>query len=133
MQHIRFPKLPSAICALAILTLPIGAATPPVVLNGPGTFPAGQSPTSVAVGDFNNDGIADLAMTNGSYGGSTVTLLAGNGNGLFRPFVSYTVGSEPQFITTGDFNKDGNLDLVVANASSNTVSVMLGTGTGEFE
>jgi hypothetical protein len=125
MQRVQFPKLLSAICALTILTLPIGAATPPVVLNAPETFPAGQAPTSVAVGDFDNDGIADLAITNGGYGGNTVTLLQGNGKGLFRPFVSYTVGSEPQFITTGDFNKDGNVDLVVANYASNTVSIML--------
>ena len=35
-------------------------------------------------------------------------------------------------MTTGDFNGDGKLDLVTANIQSNTVSILLGTGTGTF-
>jgi hypothetical protein len=33
----------------------------------------------------------------------------------------------------GDFNADGKLDLAVANATSDNVSVLLGTGTGTFQ
>jgi hypothetical protein len=33
----------------------------------------------------------------------------------------------------GDFNSDGNLDIVVANLSPNTVDVYLGNGDGTFE
>ncbi|MFN6447417.1 MAG: FG-GAP-like repeat-containing protein [Nostoc sp. DedSLP05] len=45
---------------------------------------------------------------------------------------SFGVGSSPGFVTVGDFNKDGNLDLVVANANSDNVSVLLGNGSGSF-
>ncbi|MDZ8078187.1 MAG: DUF4347 domain-containing protein [Nostoc sp. DcaGUA01] len=43
------------------------------------------------------------------------------------------VGLRPYSIVTGDFNKDGNIDLVTANKSSSTVSVLLGKGDGTFK
>ncbi|HEX8398304.1 MAG TPA: VCBS repeat-containing protein [Pyrinomonadaceae bacterium] len=44
----------------------------------------------------------------------------------------YPVGSGPQRIETGDFNSDGKLDLITANYDTNSVSLILGTGTGGF-
>ncbi|MBK7473007.1 MAG: VCBS repeat-containing protein [Betaproteobacteria bacterium] len=49
--------------------------------------------------------------------------------GLTRDF---TAGTDPRSVAIGDLNGDGNPDLVVANRGSNTVSVLLGTGTGNF-
>jgi hypothetical protein len=51
----------------------------------------------------------------------------------FLPAVSYPVGLTPQAVLTGDFNGDGRLDLAVANAGDNTVSVLLGNGDGTFQ
>ncbi len=45
---------------------------------------------------------------------------------------SFSVGSNPPSVTVEDFNNDGNLDLVVANISSDNVSVLLGNGSGGF-
>lgn len=45
----------------------------------------------------------------------------------------YTTGSGPAYATSGDFNGDGNLDLVVADYSSGTVSILLGNGDGSFQ
>ncbi|MEH1771542.1 beta strand repeat-containing protein [Nostoc sp.] len=42
------------------------------------------------------------------------------------------VGLRPYSIVTGDFNKDGNIDLVTVNKSSQSVSVLLGKGDGTF-
>jgi Calx-beta domain/FG-GAP-like repeat/RTX calcium-binding nonapeptide repeat (4 copies) len=42
------------------------------------------------------------------------------------------VGLRPYSIVTADFNKDGNTDLVTANKSSSTVSILLGKGDGTF-
>jgi hypothetical protein len=50
----------------------------------------------------------------------------------FLPAVDYPVGTYPQAVATADFNNDGNLDLVTANAGNNTVSVLLGDGQGGF-
>ena len=44
----------------------------------------------------------------------------------------FGVGIGPLSVAVGDLNDDGKLDLAVANGGSNTVSVLLGTGTGSF-
>ncbi|MDZ8109036.1 MAG: DUF4347 domain-containing protein [Nostoc sp. DedQUE12a] len=45
---------------------------------------------------------------------------------------SFSVGTSPYSVKTADFNKDGNLDLAVANYDSDNVSVLLGNGSGGF-
>ena len=90
------------------------------------------SPAGVAVGDFNGDGKADLAVaiTNGST--SSVTILLGKGDGTFQPPVSYPVPAAT-FVAVADFNGDGNPDIAVANFSTTqTLSLLLGNGDGTF-
>jgi len=105
--------------------------------NGDGTFQrsvryaAGSDPYFVAVGDFNGDGNADLAVAN--HGSNNVSVLLGNGDGTFQAAVNYAVGSEPYSVSVGDFNGDGNTDLAVADSGSNNVSVLLGNGDGTFQ
>jgi hypothetical protein len=105
--------------------------------DGDGTFTSAPSPTvkaevhSIAAGDFNGDGILDLAVTN--YSGS-VTILLGNGNGTFSPSPASPVsvlGSNLDYIGVGDFNGDGILDLAVSS-SSGTGTILLGKGDGTF-
>src|SRR5258708_11198224 len=50
----------------------------------------------------------------------------------FAPHTDFGTGSIPFSVAVGDFNGDGKLDLAVANSDSNTVSILLGTGTGSF-
>ena len=38
----------------------------------------------------------------------------------------------PNSVAVGDFNRDGNPDLAVANYGSNNVSILLGNGGGAF-
>ena len=67
--------------------------------NGDGTFTTkstpgvGNGPYSVAVGDFNGDGIPDLAVAN--TGDNTVTILLGNGDGTFTTKSTPGVGDFP--------------------------------------
>ena len=90
-----------------------------------------RCPDAIVAGDFNGDGRLDLAVTN--LGDNTVSVLLGNGDGTFRPQVTYAVGSAPDGIVAGDFTGDRHLDLAVANAGGNTVSVLLGNGDGTFQ
>ncbi len=50
----------------------------------------------------------------------------------FTPAERYAVGRAPRALTTGDFNRDGVLDLVAANSLGSTVNVLLGNGDGTF-
>ena len=47
--------------------------------------------------------------------------------------VNYPVGTGPLSVATGDFNRDGKLDLAVANGGSSDISVLLGKGDGTFQ
>ena len=51
---------------------------------------------------------------------------------LFGAKTDFGTGTRSQSVAVGDFNGDGKLDLAVANYDSNTVSILLGTGTGSF-
>ena len=98
--------------------------------NGDGTFqapvnyPAGDKPDSIAVGDFNNDGIPDLVVADTET--SNLVFLPGNGDGTFgmAQISSFRIISSP--MTVADLNGDGNLDLVVGGL------VLLGNGDGTF-
>ena len=90
----------------------------------------GFGATDVAVGDFNNDGIQDLAAAN--TGSTTVSIRLGNGSGGFTGATEVSVGNAPLSVAVGDFDNDGNQDLATANRDSNTVSIRLGNGSGGF-
>jgi hypothetical protein len=83
-----------------------------------------------AAGDFNNDGKPDLAVAASA---GILDVLLGNGDGTFRPAVTYAAGSGADALAVGDLNGDGNLDLVVADSIGNNVSVLLGNGDGTFQ
>ncbi len=95
-------------------------------------FKVGNNPRSVAVGDFNGDGKLDFATANAD--SDNVSVMLGNGSGVFAPASGspYTVGSDPESVSVGDFNGDGKLDFATTNGSSYNVSVMLGNGSGVF-
>jgi hypothetical protein len=117
---------------LASALLP--AAAEAADFSQPGTSPeaAGTGPASLAVGDFNNDGRRDQAVANA--GSNDVTILLGDGTGDFTAAGTSpeAAGTNPRAVVVGDFNGDGKQDLAVPNAVSDTVTILLGDGTGNF-
>lgn len=116
---------------LATATLTPGTAGLNLI---PSTLPE-FSPTSLAVGDFNGDGIPDLAIS--EFG---IDIVLGNGDGTFKARL-LTPGFLPyiEFIAVGDFNGDGKLDLAVAYCNDTfpttqpgAVEILLGNGDGTF-
>src|SRR5204863_9799895 len=91
--------------------------------------PVGASPQAVVSGYFNSDPFLDLAVAN--YSDSTVSVLLGNGDGTFQPAQTVATGGGPLSLAVGDFDADGDRDVVTANVSD--VSVLLGNGDGTFQ
>jgi hypothetical protein len=100
-------------------------------------------PTSLVAGDFNNDGIADLAVgfSAAPFESTVVNVLLGNGDGTFQSPISFFASSRGitngiTALLTKDFNNDGILDLAFAFGGSadggQSGSIMYGNGDGTF-
>ncbi len=123
---------------------PTGASFVGVLLsNGDGTFQPEvdyalpTDPESIVCGDFNGDGKPDIVVGNdgGAYLGS-VSFLAGDGTGKLG-VPKYTSDQYPdsgEALSTGDFNGDGKLDLIIVGIPGvfSGVAVALGNGDGTF-
>jgi hypothetical protein len=94
------------------------------------SFTLDYFPTSVVVGDFNGDGVLDLAFSdlNG------VEIALGNGDGTFNETSAspIQVPDELYSLQAGDFNHDGKLDLAGWDTYFGQIVLLLGAGDGTF-
>jgi len=138
-------------CVLFLTARPASGVTfPPNLSFVQGPFSprsVGNAPSSVTVGDFNGDGILDLANANGR--GNSAGVLIGEGSGAFHNGPNSpraTDASLTMAVATGDFNGDGKLDLLatdipggltglwnaITGSTGGNVSVFLGDGAGNI-
>lgn len=94
-------------------------------------YSAGNELGSIAKADLNCDGHADLIVTN--FGSDSVSVLFGDGDGVFGYISRFSTGDGPSSVATGDFNEDTYPDLAVTNYNSNNISILIGIGDGTFE
>jgi hypothetical protein len=115
--------------------------------KGDGTFTTAASPATptgayapdrFVVGDFNQDGIPDLAVINEQ---GEITIFLGKGDGTFNAMPSNVPGTWGNIAAVGDFNGDGILDLLVAGSTpfemggsepAGSLTILAGKGDGTF-
>ena len=109
--------------------------------NGAGTFsgPTGTSPpdwevadepASVALADFNGDGILDFVTAN--FGGDSFSVSLGTGNGEYGAATTTALSDGPRFVAVGLFNADTIPDLAIAVYNNDELAIFLGDGDGTF-
>jgi Bacterial Ig-like domain (group 3)/FG-GAP-like repeat len=132
---IRFALLRSALWNVCLCVLTFGIASRPAkAQTQPAIFPI---PTQVSlpggaqplfIGDFNGDGVPDLAY--GSYfSGGTSNVFEGDGKGNFTPTGSYALTTTP--LLFADVEGNGKQDLIATG--SNAVYIFPGNGDGTFQ
>lgn len=113
--------------------------------RGDGTFGtrvvnqvSGTRPRTIKEGDYNNDGIPDLAVLyQSSFGWWGIThaidLLLGKGDGTFLTTKSAVNGGKPiEDFISDDLSRDGVLDIVIFDSNSGETSVFINNGNGRF-
>jgi len=114
--------------------------------SGSGSFPGfssrlvvdtGRLPSAIESGDFNDDGLLDLAVA--SRDDDSVRVLLGNGGGGFFNNGDYRLAAagsdprkEPSSLAVGDLNGDDHLDLVTSNDNSNDITILYGLDDAGF-
>src|SRR6266436_2773052 len=118
----------------------------PTSANFPSTsFAVGNNPVALASSDFNNDNLPDLAVANQN--DNSVSVLVNQDSGNFvaatnSPFKLASTETGPSAIATATFGNTFTTssgvaslapDLVIANSTSNNVTILLGNGDGTFQ
>ena len=120
------PTLPQTVYTLPAAGLSLSNASP---------LSVGPYPEPLVFGDFNGDGKVDMAVADSAAGIGEIALLFGDGSGNFTPAPGspFVIGGLLRSLALADFNGDGNLDLATSDAEGDTVTVLLGDGTGRFQ
>ncbi|HEX2491563.1 MAG TPA: VCBS repeat-containing protein, partial [Blastocatellia bacterium] len=132
-----------AVTVLAMREPEPNVAAPAVFKMAPGSpIKVGPMAGDPVIADSNHDGNPDIILACGTCCGSApdplsghVQVLLGDGRGGFKPAQGspIPVGSSARKVAVGDANRDGHLDIFVAQHESYEVVALLGDGRGGFK
>ncbi|CAF3938924.1 unnamed protein product [Rotaria sp. Silwood1] len=91
-----------------------------------------SNPSSIVVGDFNNDNHLDIIVANN--GNGNIGIFLGYGNGTFTEQLTFSISSNshPQYITVGNFNKDNRFYVVVVDSENDQIHFLSEYDNGAF-
>ena len=90
----------------------------------------GSGPSGAAVGDFNGDGLGDLAVSTFAGGNISVLLRQPGGGFALEGGAAIPLGTNVHAVAAGDFNSDGRVDLVATTAAGQAVVLLRNPSTG---
>lgn len=131
-RRLQSLQAPASLVIALLLASPHCSATAANQFHNLATYPSGGSPTQSVAADFNLDGKVDVVVLNGN---GILSFLAGTGMGAFK--APKTIATLPSSwggapIAVGDFNGDGDEDIVLLRPPGNAVQVFFGHGDGTF-
>lgn len=122
------------VCAVGLILTPLSFAQSLTFAPTTSGVPYGN-PTALVTGDFNGDGLTDVAVVTGNYERMLVEL--SNGDGTYHQSADVTacmtIYCNPFSMVTADFNRDGKLDIAIVDQYTNALIVYLGNGDGTFQ
>jgi hypothetical protein len=129
-------RIPSAATPIAFVLAFLALASPGVSCAQTSDDSPGEASPLVVMADFNRDGILDLAQVTAPEKDPSrppiLTVMLGSKDGKFQPATSTpALGMHPAVLAVGDFNRDGNPDLIVGDAGG-SVLLFLGDGKGNL-
>ena len=107
--------------------------------DGDGTFRMAEAyvapgtPAHMAVSDYNNDTFDDIAISFNAMDIKFIRVYHGNGDGTFQKPKLIKGGHQSAFITHYDMNQDGQQDLIISSAITDSLTLFLGDGKGFFQ
>jgi FG-GAP-like repeat/FG-GAP repeat len=113
----------------AVRSFAVNLAKPSSGLVPASQITVGQFPSSLVAGDFNRDGIPDLAAGNSESG--SVSVLLGNGAGGFTPAPDIPIQLFSS-LAVADFNRDGIADIAALSSFTGAFTILIGDGSGSF-
>jgi hypothetical protein len=91
-------------------------------------------PISLVSADFDQDNDLDVAVVNFGFLSRSISVYMNDGSGAFINKTDYPTGDDPYFISSADFDRDGDMDLVVINNYwIYDLSIFLNNGAGLFD
>lgn len=107
-------------------------ATAQMSFDLPIAYLAGEDPHAVALADFDGDQDIDIAVT--IHNPARLSLLRNQGDGTFGmpQYTTLPTNTAPAGLVAGDFNADGEIDLMVVFSGTNVVRYLRNLGDGDF-